>query len=164
MITLNREMTFINWYILQKEFTYSDNVRKILNLVHYLNTKKRIDLALAIHIANEKSKKDYNYHFSKKFIWNLYSKRLAHIKHAKEEYKKYVIDLRKANLPEVEYRKLCACGCGNEVKEGKIYLRGHNPRFSSEEEKRLYLEKIRDIRKKKSERKNNVIFIKQKAL
>jgi len=163
MITLNREMTFINWYILQKEFTYSDNVRKILNLVHFLNTKKRIDLALAIHIANEKSKKDYNYHFSKKFIWNLYSKRLANVKHAKVEYRKFVEGLRKSQLPDVEYRKICACGCGKEVKEGKVYLRGHNPRFKSEEEKNTYLEKLRDIRKKKNEKKSNVIFINQKA-
>lgn len=161
MITLNREMTFINWYILKKEFTYSDNVRKILNLVYYLNVKKRIDLALAIHISNEKSKKDYNYHFSKKFIWNLYSKRLAYVKHAKEEYKKFVADLRKNNLPEVEYKKLCACGCGKEVKEGKIYVNGHNPRFKSEEEKAIHVEKMNYAKRIKNNKK--VILLKQRS-
>jgi hypothetical protein len=161
MITLNREMTFINWYILQKEFTYSDNVRKILNLVHYLNTKKRMDLALAIHISNEKSKKDYNYHFSKKFIWNLYSKRLAHIKHAKEEYKKFVADLRKSNLPEVKYSKLCACGCGKEVKENKTYANGHNPRFKSEEEKIDHVERMNYAKRIKNNKK--VILLKQRS-
>lgn len=161
MILTNRETIFLNWYLLDKEFEYTDNVRKILNLVYYLTTKKNMDLALAIHVANEKSKeftKDGE-RYTKKFIWKLYTKRLAHIKHARERYQQLLREFRHNIYPELSPPKnYCSCGCGKEIKEGKKYVNGHNPRFKTEEEKIEYMKKLNSSRKDKKNKK--VIILK----
>jgi len=166
MILTDRETIFINWYLLDKEFEYSDNVRKILNLVHYLVTEKKMDLALAIHVANEKSKEFTRdgEKYTKKFIWKLYTKRLAHIKHAKQRFQDLLREFRRNTYSELSQPKnYCSCGCGKEIRLDRKYAHGHNPRFKSEDEKQEYLKGLRAIRKNKKN-KDKVIYLNEKKV
>jgi hypothetical protein len=158
MIITNREMAYLNWYVLEKESKYTDRVREAINKIHFLIRNKKLDLALAIHIVNDKSADQYGIKLGKKFLWKLYSKRCAHIKHGKDEFRKLEFLKRLSDLPVIEEKNLCACGCGNEIGNDKVYKHGHNPRFKSEEEKQLYLESIRNLRKNKKSKK--VIYLK----
>jgi len=118
MIILNKEVVFINWYLQEKEYFYTDHVRKALNLIHYYMAVKKKSSATAIHLVNKKVKKDYGFDFSKEFLWKLYRKRKAYIKNAKDEFKQYEIRKRLERLPNTAI-KLCECGCGLPVKPGR---------------------------------------------
>jgi hypothetical protein len=164
MILTDRETIFINWYLLDKEFQYTDNVRKILNLVYYLSTTKKMDLALAIHVANEKSKEFTldGERYTKKFIWKLYTQRLAHIKHAKQRFQDLLREFRQNAYPELAPPKnYCLCGCGKEIGLDKKYVNGHNPRFKSEEEKKSHIEKMNNIKLLKKQKK--IIYLKDRS-
>jgi len=153
MITLNREMTYVNAYVLDKEFKYTDKVREAINLIDYLIRQKHNDRALAIHITSQSFMKKYSLDFSKEFLWKVYRQRLAHIKNGKDKYKKYSIEKRLEGGP-VDI-KLCACGCGNPVtKEKNKYLSGHNMRNKP---KKHYDTQAKYMRKCRNDKKNKVI-------
>lgn len=157
MIILDKEVVFINWYLQEKEYFYTDHVREALNLVHFYIVKKKQSRASAIHKVNEKFKKDYGFDFSKPFLWKLFRQRKAHIRNAKEEFKQYEIQKRIERAPKTEI-KLCKCGCGLPVKPGNKYINGHNPRFKNEQEKIEYTKNLRDIKQGKKEK---VIYFKK---
>jgi hypothetical protein len=155
MFIKDREMVYINWYLLNKEWNYTDYVRDALDLVYFYMKKRKVSRSLAIHMVNEEYKKKYKFDFSKPFLWNRYRSRMAHIKNAKDEYKRFCIEKKLESIPNQEI-KLCECGCGLPVKPKNKYIHGHNPRFKSVEEKKEYTEEMRKIRERKKE---NVIYI-----
>lgn len=153
MITINREMTYINAYVLDKEFKYQDRVREAINLIDYLIRQKRNDRALAIHITSKHYMKKYNLDYSKEFLWKVYRQRLAHIKNGKDSYKVYSMNKRLEGKPQDI--KLCECGCGNPVtKQKNNFLNGHNTKCKSEEEISCH---TKLMRRKKKEKRENVI-------
>jgi len=144
MISLNREMTYVNTYVLDKEFKYTDRVREAINLVYYLISQKHNDKALAIHITSQSFMKKYNLDFSKSFLWKVYRQRLAHVKNGKDKYKKYAMEKRMEGSP-IDI-KLCACGCENPVtKEKNTFLNGHNKKQNVD----LHTEYMRKCKKDK---------------
>jgi len=155
MILLDREDIFVNWYLLEKEYHYTDDVRKALNQINYFEIQKRKSRALSIHIVSKTFKKKYNINFSEEFLWTLYRRRKAHIKNAKVKFKEYELWKRLESSPEHEI-KLCECGCGLPVKPGNKYINGHNPRFKNRQDKKEHTEKMRFA---KQIRKENVIFL-----
>jgi len=148
MITINREMTYINAYVLDKEFKYTDRVREAINLIDYLIRQKRNDKALAIHITSKSFMKKYKLDFSKEFLWKVYRQRLAHVKNGKDKYKKYAREKRMEGGP-IDI-KLCACGCGNPVtKEKNNYLHGHNRKQKYMSSHTEYMRKCKKDKRKK---------------
>lgn len=153
MITINREMTYVNAYVLDKEFKYQDRVREAVNLIDYLIRQKRNDRALAIHITSKHFMKKYKVDYSKEFLWKVYRQRLAHVKNGKDSYKKYAMEKRMEGGPSPF--KICACGCGNPVKKEKNkFLNGHNMRQKS---KKYNDTQAKYMRKCRNDKKNKVI-------
>lgn len=152
MIINDKEIVFINYYVMNKEFHYTDKVREAISLIHYLYSKKNIDKALAIDIVSKKFKKDYNLDFSKDFLLKVHRQRCAHIKNAKEAFKQYCIEKRIESIPDVENLKLCACGCGQPVKKGNKFINGHNSRMMdskilNEKAEKMRIEKLKKYKK-----------------
>jgi hypothetical protein len=155
MINMNREMTFISQYVLNKEFFLPDQLRKALNHIHYQIQKRRTQPGLAVHITNNIFKTKHGVNYTKEFLWKKYRARLAYIKNGKDEYKKWAIEMRYSILPKE--KKLCECGCGQEVKNPKNrFIHGHNIRLRTKEEKELYVELMLKQRRKK---KGDVIHV-----
>jgi len=137
MIVLDKEMAFISFYLAEKEYFLPDNLRNALSYIYYLTHEKGKDKPLAVHITNEKYKKVFNIDYNKEFLWKKYNARLAHIKNAKDKYKKWTLDLRERNAGlKVQ---LCECGCGQEVtKKKNKFINGHNSKCR---------DKIEDVKK-----------------
>ena len=161
MIVLNKEMTYIHWYLAQKEYFLTDNMRHALNKIHWFMSKKKVTKPLAIHIVNELMKSKYHVDFGKKNLWSAYNSRLAHIKNAKDEFKKWELDFRLRHYGMK--KKLCECGCGQEPKKNNRFVHGHNIRTRSKEEKQYYAKVMLDKRPKKST-KEKVIQVDFKTL
>jgi hypothetical protein len=151
MIVLNKEMAFISFYLAEKEYFLPDRLREALSFIYYLNKLKGKDKALAIHKTNEKYKKDYQIDYEKPFLWKKYRARLAHIKNAKDKYYKWGLKLREVSMG---IKKLCECGCGQEVTNKKNrFIHGHHRRLLSQEEKELNAKRMRDARASKNDNK-----------
>lgn len=157
MIILDREVVFINWYLQEKEYYYTDHVRNALNQINYFEVKKKNSRALAIHIVSEIYKKDYNINFSKEFLWEVYRSRRAHIKNAKDEFKRYEMKKKLESSPNYKI-KLCACGCGLPVKSGNKYIHGHHRRCLSQEEKNENARRMREAKELKNSENNIIQF------
>lgn len=148
MIVLNKEMAYISFYLAEKEYFLPDNLREALSLIHYLIKEKYKEKALAIHIVNEKYKKKKNIDYGKEFLWKKYNARLAHIKNAKDKYQKWALDIRERNVGLK--KKLCACGCGEEVtKKNNKFINGHNARCIDKDQSIKQAELMRDAREQK---------------
>lgn len=147
MIVLNDEMTYINWYLTEREYHLSTHVRKALNTIDWLIRKKRKPKALAIHIVNQKYKSKYKFEFTKEFLWRCYNQRKAYIKNAKDKFKIWRQNRMLESIPDIMKAELCACGCRRPVKPGNKYINGHNPRFKNTEEKIDYTSHMRKIRR-----------------
>lgn len=150
MIILNKEMSYVNWYLSQKEYFLQDNVRKALNKIYNFINKKKLPKAVSIHIVNELFKKNENVDLGKRFLHEKYNSRLAHIHNAKVEFKKWELDFRLRHYGMK--KKLCECGCGQEVKkDSHRFIHGHNIRMRSKKEKEYYAQVMLDKRPKKIE-------------
>jgi len=137
MIILNKEMSYVNWYLSQKEYFLSDNVRKALNKIYNFTNKKKLPKAVSIHIVNELFKRNENVDLGKRFLHGKYNSRLAHIHNAKEEFKKWEMDFRLRHYGMK--KKLCECGCGQEVtKKNNKFINGHNSKCR---------DKVEDVKK-----------------
>jgi len=158
MIILNKEMAFISNYVMEKEFFLPDLLRKALNHIHYQIQKRRIQPGLAVHITNEIFKAKHNIDYTKKFLWKKYRARLAYVKNGKDKYKLWAIEKRWSSVLKEE-KKLCECGCGQEVKNKKSrFLQGHNVKMRTKEEKEFYTKNMLKNRKKKKAKIINVNF------
>ena len=148
MIVLNKEMTYIHWHLAQKEYFLTDNMRTALNKIHWFMSKKKVTKPLAIHIVNELMKSKYHVDFGKKNLWSAYNSRLAHIKNAKDEFKKWELDFRLRHYGMK--KKLCECGCGQEVtKKKNKFINGHNAKCRDKEENIKKASYMRNIRNSK---------------
>ena len=157
MITLNKEMAFISFYLAEKEYFFPESLRQTLNYVNYLIVKKGKDKALAIHLANKRCIEKFGVDFGKNKIRSDYNSRSAHIKNAKDKYKIWALELRERNAGKK--KKLCECGCGKEVvKKNNRFIHGHHRRVLSQEVKELNAKHMRDKRAEKSD--NKIIDIK----
>jgi len=157
MFIVDKEISFLIWYVAEKEFDYTDKVREALNLIHYLISKKNVDKALAIDIVSKKyNKQDLD--FNKDFLYKVYNRRLAFIKSGKEAYKRMSYLKRVSKDPnfKIEY---CACGCGSPVKKGNKFVHGHHVRIRSKNKKNEIAKKMRDAKAEKRivKKSNNVI-------
>lgn len=158
MITLNKEMAFVSNYVMRKEFFLPDLLRKALNHIHWQIHKRRTQPGLAVHITNEVFKAKHDIEYGKVFLWKRYRSRLAHVKNGKEKYRLWAIEKRKSNIFPTE-KKLCECGCGQEVKNPKSrFLQGHNVNMRSKEEREFYTENMLKNRRKKKAEIINVDF------
>jgi len=156
MINLNNEMAYINWYVAQKEYFLTEDTRRALNKIFNFISKKKLPKAVAIHVVNNLFKKKGT-NFGKRFLHSKYNARLAHIKNAKDEFAKWELDFRMRHFGMK--KKLCECGCGQEVtKKTNRFIHGHHRRILSQEEKEANAKRMRDIRASKQE--NKVIDIK----
>jgi len=115
MINPNILMNFMMWYVSEKENKLTKEMRKALNLVHWLQEKRNTDLTLAITIASEKKNVD------KHDLYLNYKKRQSFISSSKKLFKS---SREIANFPE---EHLCGCGCGEIVINSKNkFINGHN--------------------------------------
>jgi len=152
MIILSIEMSFISLYLAEKEYFMNDDLRKALSYIYYLIHKKNKSKALAIYLTNEKYKKKINpssqqyYNFTTKYLWKMYNSRLAHIKNAKDKFKIWNLDIRLRHYGMK--KKLCECGCGQEVTNFKNrFINGHNAKCRDEEENKNLASHMRESRK-----------------
>jgi len=165
MLILDKEMAFISNYLAEKEYFMNDDLRKALSYIYYLIHKKHKSKSLAIYIANEKYKKIINrntqeyYNFTTEYLWKMYNSRLAHIKNAKEKFKIWDLNIRLKHYGME--KKLCECGCGQEVKKSnQRFIHGHNVRTRSKKEKQFYAKLMLE----KRNRKENIIKVDFKSL
>lgn len=147
MIVLDAEMTFINWYLTEKEFHLTKYVREALNNIDWWIRVKRKSKALAIHIVNEKFKSKYNFELTKSYLWRVYNQRKAYIKNAKDKFKIWKNERMLESIPDIMKANLCACGCGHPVKPGNKYINGHNIRCKSKEKNIEQANHMRRIRR-----------------
>ena len=154
MIVLNKEMAYISNYLAEKEYFVNDALRKALSHIYFLIHVKNKDKALAIHLTNEKYKKKINpdsqeyYNFSTKYLWKMYNSRLAHIKNAKDKFKIWELDFRLRHYGMK--KKLCECGCGQEVTKFKNrFINGHNAICRSKEKNEFLASNMRSVRESK---------------
>lgn len=157
---LNNEQAFINWYVAEREYNLTYNVRKALNFIFHLMSKKKYNRAAAITIASNTYKKN-GYDFSRQFLGRMYNKRSAYIKNAKDKFKQWEYEKRLSELPmNQNEEKLCECGCGSPAKKGNRFINGHNIRCKSKHEKDLQASKMREA--KKSKNISNVFYLDRK--
>jgi len=161
VINTHRESAYVDWYLLEKEYELTNNVRNALNTLYYYMRKKGYDKSDAVY-------KTFNYYKYKKgvilepeFLWKQYNVRQAHIKNAKVKFKEWEIEKRKIQsgieLP------FCACGCGERVtKKGNKYIHGHHRRCLTQEQKNENARYMREVRSLKN-RKDNVIYYNTKS-
>jgi hypothetical protein len=163
MINLNREHAFLDFYLLEKEFYYTDYVRDALNTIDFFIRVKGDKPSLAISKSISKIKKKYNIDLEKDFLRKAYRQRKAYIKNGKEEFKRYLKEMKEKKIPKVIMPKLCECGCGKPVKKGNRFIHGHNARCRSTEENQKRIEAMTDAKERKKiekeQVKNNVIFL-----
>ncbi len=155
MIVLNKEMSFISLYLAEKEYFITDDLRKALSDIYYLIHTKKKSKALSIYLTNEKYKKKINpasqqyYNFTTKYLWKIYNSRLAHIKNAKDKFEIWDLDIRLIHYGMK--KKLCKCGCGQEVIKFKnSFINGHNAKCRSKEENiemASYMRSFRELKK-----------------
>ena len=149
MIVLNKEMAFISLHLAEKEYFYNDSLRKTLSYIYSLITKRQADKSLAIHLANKRCIEKYGVDYGKSQLRSHYNSRLANIKNAKDKYKIWALEIRERNAGIK--KKLCECGCGQEVvKKNNRFIQGHNIRMRSQEEKQHYAKVMIEKRPKKS--------------
>jgi len=159
MIILDKEMAFLSNYVMDKEFFLPDLLRKALNHIHYQIQRRRVQPGLAVHITNEVFKAKHNINYTKGFQWKKYRARLAYIKNGKDKYKKWAIEKR-WSVVNSQKKKLCECGCGEEVKKGNRFIHGHHRRCLSQIEKEDNAKRMRDAKNNRNE--NNVIQLKNR--
>ena len=148
MIVLNKEMAFISLHLAEKEYFYPESLRKTLSYIYHLITVRRADKSLAIHLANKRCIEKHGVDFGKKQLRSHYNSRLANIKNAKDKYQIWALEIRERNAGIK--KKLCECGCGQEVKkDSHRFIHGHNIRMRSKEEKQHYAKVMIEKRPKK---------------
>jgi hypothetical protein len=144
-ITDDRESAFVNHYLLIKEYDLTDEVRHALSSINYYMFKQHKPKALAIAIVNKTCKDMHNREFGKDYLWEKYNARLAHIKNGKDAYQKFAREQRERQVGI--RKKLCACGCGEEVKKkGNKFIHGHHRRCLTQEQKNENARKMREAR------------------
>ena len=153
MIILNDERTYVNYYLMKKEILMSLDAREALNKIYYYMNKKNLSKHHAVNKVHKYYKDIKNVILEKSFLRSKYNARQAHVKNGKEEYKKWLLDIRKKacgiELP------FCACGCGQRVtKLGNKYIKGHNRRCLPQEVKDINAANMREQKRLKKERSN----------
>lgn len=157
MFSLSREHAFLEFYILKKEYYYTDYVRDAINTIDYLMRRKGDKQSIAISKTINKIRKKYKVELEVEFLRKAFRQRKAHVKNGKEEFKKFTAEMRKAKKPNIELPILCACGCGQPVKKGNKFINGHNAKCRSKNEDKKLAKNMREKRAKKT--KHNVIVI-----
>lgn len=157
MFSLSREHAFLEFYILKKEYYYTDYVRDAINTIDYLMRRKGDKQSIAISKTINKIRKKYKVELEVEFLRKAFRQRKAHVKNGKEEFKKFTAEMRKAKKPNIELPILCACGCGQPVKKGNKFINGHNAKCRSKNEDKKLAKNMREKRAKKT--KHNVIII-----
>jgi|WetSurSiteA1Bulk_404760.scaffolds.fasta_scaffold01106_6 hypothetical protein len=142
MIQPNKFLNFMMWYVSEKECgKVSAKERKALNVISYLNKKKKLDIALAIDIVSNK------YELNKDSLHKNFRKRQSYISASKKVYPKFSNLLKEGNSKP---KKLCECGCGQIVKNNKNrFINGHNVSNRPIEQKQLYAQKMREAKAEK---------------
>lgn len=148
MFSLNKEQAFINFYVMDKEYGLTRVVRYALNQIHYFEREKGYERKLAIHIVNNMINAKEGIDLTKPFLWKMYRKRLAYVKHAKDAFRTWDIEKRIAQAPK-QNLNYCECGCGTIIKPGRRFVNGHNARCRSKKENEELAENMRDVRRKK---------------
>jgi hypothetical protein len=139
MINPNILMNFMMWYVSERENNLSKEMRKALNLVHWLNEKRKVDLTLAITIVSEKKNVD------KQSLYLNYKKRQSFISASKKLFK---TSHEIANFPE---QHLCECGCGEIILNTKNkFINGHNVRLRDKQYNIELSKKMREAKFNKS--------------
>lgn len=157
MFSLSREHAFLEFYILKKEYYYTDYVRDAINTIDYLMRRNGDKQSIAISKTINKIRKKYKVELEVDFLRKGFRQRKAHVKNGKEEFKKFTAEMRKAKKPKIELPILCACGCGQPVKKGNKFINGHNAKCRSKNEDKKLARNMREKRAKKT--KHNVIVI-----
>jgi len=159
MINTNREMTYVNMYLLEKEVHLTDNVRNALNKIYYYMSKKGNNKAEAIHKTHLYYKHKKNVILESRFLWKQYNSRQAHIKNGKVKFQEWAKEIRELSLGIINELPFCACGCGERVtKKGNKYINGHNLRCLTQEQKDENARHMREIKSLKN-RKDNVHYL-----
>lgn len=158
MIPLDKEMAFVSWYVVEKEYNLTKTVRYALNKIHYFNTKKGEDISLAIHIVNKMIMAKEGIDLPKEYLWKMYQKRKAHIKNGKAKFKTYDIEQRRSRGPNKEPLPVCECGCGTILKPGRRFAHGHNARCRDDDDNKKRAKNMRSVKNAKKQGKVIPLF------
>ena len=152
MISLNQEATYVNNYVMMKEYFLSYDVREALNKINYY-IRKGMSKKMAVHHVYIYYKFQRKLKIEKLFLDRQYSARQARIRNGQVDFERWKKELREKacgiRLP------FCACGCRERVtKKGNKYIKGHNRRCITQEEKNNNAANMREKKRLKKERVN----------